>query len=185
MRLLAALAVAFLVGPLLAAPAAAEPDPRWVFYTKDKTRYASPWYDGAHRKMVPYGCTRAPYYSPDPRCRAGHGFHHGLDIAMPCGTKLYAGRRGWVVDNSGLGSAYGENPLLLRNRRLGRDFLLAHTRKVFVSPGQRVTPGQLIAKASDAGAPDGCHLHFEVRDLAGGLDTAHRPLRMLRLTASE
>ena len=68
----------------------AHADPRWVFYTKDRHHYTSPWFAGAHRIMVPYGCTRAPYYSPDPRCAHRHGFHHGLDIAMPCGTPLFA-----------------------------------------------------------------------------------------------
>lgn len=182
MRLLVtALFVALLIP--LAPPATAAPsgDPRWVFYSTDKTWYSSPWYAGKHRKMVPYGCTRAPYYDPDPRCRQNRGFHHGLDLAMRCGTKLYAGRPGWVVSNDSLGPAYGANPLLFRNHRLDRDFLLAHTRKVFVEPGDRVTRGMLIAKASDSGAPDGCHLHFEVRAAGGGLDTAHHPLRYLAL----
>lgn len=183
MRTLATLVAAVVFGSLVGPPASATPDPRWVFYTKDKTHYASPWYAGTHRKMVPFGCTRAPYYSPDPRCKHRHGFHHGLDLAMPCGTKLFAGRRGWVVDHSTLGPAYGDNPLLIRNHRLGVDFLLGHTRKVFVEPGDRVTPGMLIAKASDSGAPDGCHLHFEVRAAGGGLDTARRPQPYLDLTS--
>jgi murein DD-endopeptidase MepM/ murein hydrolase activator NlpD len=152
------------------------------FYSRDKTFYTSPWYDGAHRKMVPYGCTRAPYYAPDPRCPDGHGFHHGLDIAMPCGTLLYAGRMGWVVSHPSLGPAYGANPLLIRNYRLGVDILLAHTRKVFVNVGDRVTRGELVAKASDWGAPDGCHLQFEVRDAGGGLSTARYPVLYLDLT---
>ncbi len=66
----------------------AQADPRWVFYSKDKHQYDSPWFAGEHRIMIPFGCTRAPYYSPDPRCRNNHGFHHGIDIAMPCGTRL-------------------------------------------------------------------------------------------------
>ena len=43
-------------------------DDRWAFYTKDKRHYTSPWFNGAHRIMIPFGCTRAPYYSPEPRC---------------------------------------------------------------------------------------------------------------------
>jgi murein DD-endopeptidase MepM/ murein hydrolase activator NlpD len=162
---------------------AADPDPRWVFYTKDKHRYSSPWFAGKHRKMVPYGCTRAPYYDPDPRCRRNRGFHHGIDIAMPCGTKLYAARKGRVVSHDALGPAYGDNPLLYRNYKLDVDFLLAHTRRVFVQPGERVRKHQLIAKASDSGAPDGCHLHFEVRAAGGGLDDAHYPVKLLELTS--
>jgi murein DD-endopeptidase MepM/ murein hydrolase activator NlpD len=167
--------------PVSGAATSSTADPRWVFYSNDTTRYGSPWYARRHRKMVPYGCTRAPYYSPDPRCAKQHGFHHGLDLAMNCGTRLFAGRAGTVVSNAGLGPAYGVNPLLIRNGRLHKDFLLAHTRRVFVEPGDRVRRGMLIAKASDSGAPDGCHLHFEVRAAGGGLDSARRPARFLDL----
>jgi murein DD-endopeptidase MepM/ murein hydrolase activator NlpD len=169
---------------LVGAPAGAKGDPRWVFYTKDKTYYTSPWFARAHRIMVPYGCTSAPYYSPDPRCSDDRGFHHGLDIAMRCGTRLYAAKWGRVVSNDDLGPAYGVNPLLLRNRKLGYDLLLAHTRRVYVHEGDRVKPGTLIARASDTGAPDGCHLHFEKRAVGGGLDTAVWPRPLLDLTPS-
>jgi murein DD-endopeptidase MepM/ murein hydrolase activator NlpD len=181
MRVLALLAVlAAVLG--LAAPAQAR-DPRWHFYTDDKHHYTSPWYAGAHRIMVPFGCTVAPYYDPDPRCPNREGFHHGIDVAMPCGTKLYAGRRAKVVDHSGLGPAYGDNPVLLRNRKLGWDLVIGHTRRVYVEPGDRLHRGDLFARASDSGAPDGCHLHFEVRAVEGGLDTARWPRPLLGLTA--
>jgi len=169
----------------LAAPAAQARelarDPDWVFYSHDKTRYTSPWYARAHRIMIHYGCTRAPYYAHDPRCPGRQGFHHGLDIAMPCGTRLFAGRRAKVVSNAALGSAYGAHPLLLRNRKLGWDVVIGHTRRVFVRPGDKVHRGDLIARANDSGAPDGCHLHFEVRAVEGGLSTARWPRPLLRL----
>ena len=181
---LSALLATLLVATVLTAtPAQAGGDPRWVFYSKDKHWYASPWWAGKHRTMVPYGCTSAPYYDADPRCADDRGFHHGIDVAMACGKKLYAGRRGWVVANKKLGPAYGKNPLLIRNYRLKKDFLLAHTRKVFVQPGDRVKVGMLIAKASDSGAPDGCHLHFEVRKAGGGLSSARWPRKLLDLTS--
>lgn len=182
MRALACLvAVAALLG-LASPPAAGDPD--WDFWTDDKTRYTSPWYAGAHRIMIPYGCTEAPYYAPDPRCPAGQGFHHGIDIAMSCGTPLKAGKRVRVVSNATLGPAYGDNPVLLRNRKLGWDLVIGHTRTVFVEPGDRVRRGQTFARANDSGAPDGCHLHFEVRAVEGGLSTARHPRRLLGLTPS-
>lgn len=182
-RLLVALVAATM---LVALPAGtAQADKRWVFYTKDKTHYDSPWYDGAHRRMIPFGCTRAPYYDPDPRCEKNRGFHHGLDLAMPCGTKLRAGRFAKVVSNDSLGSAYGNNPLLLRNHKHGFDIVIGHTKKVFVKRGDKVTPGMKIARANDQGAPDGCHLHFEVRALKGGLSSAINPRKMLNLKAAD
>jgi murein DD-endopeptidase MepM/ murein hydrolase activator NlpD len=181
---IAAVLVAVLMVGSLTAPAHGA-DPRWVFYTKDRTHYTSPWFQGAHRIMVPFGCTTAPYYSPDPRCRDGRGFHHGLDIAMPCGTKLFAAVRFRVVSNDSLGPAYGRHPLLLRNRKRGFDLVIGHARKVYVEQGQRVKRGTLFARANDSGAPDGCHLHFEKRAVRGGLSTAVKPRKLLRLTPRE
>jgi hypothetical protein len=59
MRRLGTLVLALLLAATLAGPARAG-DPRWVFYSKDKTFYTSPWFQGAHRIMVPFGCTTAP-----------------------------------------------------------------------------------------------------------------------------
>ena len=181
---IAALALALALVPAFvsALTGAASADPRWVFYTKDKTHYTSPWFKGAHRIMIPFGCTRAPYYSPDPRCRDDRGFHHGLDIAMPCGTPLYAGVRVRVMRPDSLGPAYGDNPVLLRNRKQGFDLVIGHTRKVYVQPGDMLKKGTLFARANDRGAPDGCHLHFEKRAVGGGLSTAVKPRELLALT---
>jgi murein DD-endopeptidase MepM/ murein hydrolase activator NlpD len=167
--------IGFLTGP------DSPPDPRWAFYSDDSTSYSSPWFDGPHRVMIPFGCNDAPYYSPDPRCSGGRGFHHGIDIAMPCGTRLYAGRRATVISATSLGPAYGTSPLLLRGDRW--DVVIGHTRRLFVAPGDGVRRGQLIALASDNGAPDGCHLHFEKRVRGGGFSTAVRPRPLLGLAA--
>ena len=182
--LVVALVVAVLPGAVSRADA--KPDPRWRFYTRDTTRYTSPWFAGGHRIMVPFGCTRAPYYDPDPRCRHDRGFHHGIDVAMACGTALYAGRRGRVLSPSAQGrpgAAYGVHPFRIRSVVHGRtvDILIGHARRVFVEPGERVRRGRLIARASDSGAPDGCHLHFEVRPAGGGYTAAINPRRLLAL----
>ena len=175
------LTLAMTVLALAAGAADAGGDPRWHFYTQDKTYYVSPWFAGAHRVMVPFGCTSAPYYDPDPRCPDDHGFHHGMDIAMKCGTPLYAGRWVRVIAHDSLGPAYGDNPVMLRNSKLGFDLVIGHTRKVLVNVGDRVRPGTMFARASDSGAPDGCHLHFEKRDVGGDLATASRPRALLAL----
>ena len=178
--LILALALPLTLVVALPAPAGAD-DPRWVFYTQDKRHYTSPWFKGAHRRMIPFGCTNAPYYSPDPRCTGGRGFHHGIDIAMPCGTPLYARFRARRVSNASLGPAYGDNPVLLRNRRQGWDLVIGHTQRVFVKRGEVVRKGQVFARANDQAAPDGCHLHFEKRAVRGGLSTAVGPRELLAL----
>jgi murein DD-endopeptidase MepM/ murein hydrolase activator NlpD len=154
------------------------------FWVKDKRFYYSDWYAGRHRKMINFGCTRAPYYDSDPRCIKDRGFHHGLDVAMACGTRLFAGFRGRVVrpgSRGALGPAYGAHAFRIRNQRLGKDFVIGHVRRVYVDPGDRIHRGQLIARASDDAAPDGCHLHFEVRPERMGYSSAVHPRDYIRL----
>ncbi|MEP9381374.1 M23 family metallopeptidase [Nocardioides sp. KR10-350] len=174
--------------PTTSAPTPTEkPDPRWRFYTRDRHRYTSPWFAGSHRIMIGFGCTAAPYYSPDPACPGNEGSHHGIDVAMPCGTPLTSAVTGTVLHPSAPGTpgpAYGVNPFRIRVSGPGgeHDILIGHTRRVFVHPGERVHPGQRIALSSDSGAPDGCHLHFEVRPAGGDYTDAVDPSRWLRLT---
>ncbi|MFT4264576.1 MAG: M23 family metallopeptidase [Nocardioides sp.] len=173
--------------PATLAPVAYADDPRWEFYTSDHHAYRSPWFRGAHRIMIGFGCNASPWYDHDPRCPGTQGFHHGIDVAMDCGTPIHAGLAGRVLSPSAPGApgpAYGVHPFRLRVRADGRtlDIVIGHARKVFVKPGQRVRVGQRIALASDSGAPDGCHLHFEVRPKGGGYTTAIRPRRWLQLT---
>ena len=154
-------------------------DPRWRFFTDDRTRWTSAWFAGEHRVMIPFGCTPAPYYDPDPGCSGGRGFHHGVDVAIPCGVPLRAGHPALVLDHAALGPAYGTNPVLLRVG--GQDVVIGHTRRVYVEPGDRLARGELFARVGDSGAPDGCHLHFEVRPADGDYTTAVDPLPLLGL----
>ncbi len=136
--------------------------------------------------MIPFGCTEAPYYSPDRRCDEDRGFHHGVDVAMPCGTPIRAGRAGTVVDPSRPGSpgaAYGRKAFRLRVATDDGpvDVLIGHARAVKVRSGERVRRGEVIAETGDLGAPDGCHLHFELRAADGGLSTATNPRRLIAL----
>lgn len=154
------------------------------FWTKNTRQYRSPWFEGKHRIMIPFGCTRAPYYSPDPRCPKNRGFHHGIDVAMKCGTKIFSNVRGHVVSRSApgtLGAAYGAKAFRIRAH--GRDYVFGHVRRVYVSAGERVGRGDLIARAGALAAPDGCHLHFEVRPKGTGYTSALRPWDLLHLRA--
>jgi murein DD-endopeptidase MepM/ murein hydrolase activator NlpD len=159
-----------------------------IFWVKDKHHYRSPWYAGKHRKMINFGCTPAPYYDPDPRCRRERGYHHGLDIHMACGTRLFAGFTGVVVNprsRGALGPAYGRRAFRIRNHRKDVDVVIGHPGRVYVSPGERVRRRDLIARASDDGAPDGCHLHFETRPIGGSYTDAFRPHPYLDLRRAD
>ena len=137
--------------------------------------------------MIGYGCTPAPFYVPDVRCGGGNGFHHGIDVALPCRTVLRAGVAGRVIDPARPGRpgpAYGSTAFRLRVSESGSryDVLIGHAHRVLVRPGDRVRPGQPIALAGARGSPDGCHLHFEQRRLDGGVTSARNPARLLALT---
>lgn len=137
--------------------------------------------------MIPFGCTPAPYDDHDPRCPGTQGFHHGVDVAMPCGTPITSAVAGVVASPGGagaLGAAYGPFAFRVRDAAAGVDVVVGHVREVSVHPGDLVRAGQRIALSSDEGAPDGCHLHLEVRAVGGGLATARDPLPVARLTAS-
>lgn len=167
-------------------PHESHPDPRWRFFTTDHRWYTSPWYAGVHQIMIGFGCNASPWYAHDPRCPGRDGFHHGIDVAMPCRTPLRAGLAGTVLSPDAPGTpgpAYGIHPFRIRvaGPRGPHDVLIGHARTVFVHPGERVHPGQRIALASNSGAPDGCHLHFEVRPVGGDFTTAVDPHPWLRL----
>jgi len=155
------------------------PDPDTVF-TGDHRYYASPWYAGAWQEMIPFGCTRAPYYPRDASCpRTRPGKHHGIDMFMPCGTRIRSAVKGRVVQPN-LGPAYGRYGLKIRSD--GFDYVIGHARRLLVQPGQRVRPGQVVARSGKLAAPDGCHLHFEKRPARAGYLSAVDPERALRRT---
>jgi len=171
--------------PVLASPPVMAPQSVAAadrFWTDDTSFYRSPWYEGRHRIMIPFGCTRAPYYPHDSRCPGRQGFHHGIDIAMRCGVTIFSNVRGRVVrpgSPGALGAAYGRKAFRIRHD--GLDLVFGHVRRVLVSPGDRVRRGDVIARAGRLAAPDGCHLHFEVRPAGGGYTSAVGPRRLLEL----
>lgn len=153
---------------------------RW--WSQDHHCYLSPWFSGAHRIMLGFGCTPAPYYAHDPRCPGREGFHHGIDIDMPMRTPVYAAVAGMVVSTSEDGPAYGAQPVKIRSH--GYDVLLGHLSRRLVHVGQHVRSGQLVGLSGHSGAPDGPHLHFEVRPAGASYRSAVDPWRWLQLTTS-
>jgi murein DD-endopeptidase MepM/ murein hydrolase activator NlpD len=163
-----------------AGPASVGGVPR--FWTTDRTCYDSPWFAGSHRVLIGFGCTAAPYYPRVASCGYRGGFHHGIDVDMPVGTKVYSNVAGTVVKGT-LGSAYGPKAFLVRTARY--DYVLGHVGAVHVVNGQQVVVGQLLARSDRLGAPDGPHLHFEVRPRGGTYRQALDPAKALRLTESD
>ena len=93
--------------------------------------------------------------SPEP------GFHYGLDIGMPTGTKICAVKDGTV--NSVVYGTTGYGYYVLLDHDDGIQTMYAHCSKLLVSVGDKVTKGDVIAEVGSTGKSTGPHCHFEVR----------------------
>jgi murein DD-endopeptidase MepM/ murein hydrolase activator NlpD len=86
--------------------------------------------------------------------------HHGIDLAAPTGTPVYATADG-VVSKAEWYSSYGlyisvEHGASLQTR-------YAHLSRLAVAAGDTVNKGDLIGYVGSTGRSTGPHLHYEVR----------------------
>lgn len=87
-------------------------------------------------------------------------FHSGIDIGAGYGVDITAAADGTVTlatTNGGYGKC------IVINHGSGITTLYAHNSSLLVSVGDKVTRGQVIAKAGSTGVSTGPHCHFEVR----------------------
>ena len=87
--------------------------------------------------------------------------HTGLDIAAPTGTNIGAAAGGTVSYVNYSNVSYGN--CIKINHGNGVETLYAHCSELFVSAGETVTQGQLIATVGSTGNSTGPHLHLEIR----------------------
>lgn len=88
------------------------------------------------------------------------GYHHGIDIAAPIGTPIYAAKGGKVI-SAGWAFRYGR--LIRIEHSNGISTYYAHCSKMLVKKGDWVAEGQKIGEIGNTGRSSGPHLHFEVR----------------------
>lgn len=97
--------------------------------------------------------------------------HEGLDIAVPTGSYVRASREGTVREA-------GEDPVYGRYARIlhpdGLTSLYGHNRWLFVSAGDEVERGEVIALSGSSGQSTAPHLHFELRRDGAAVDPADR-----------
>jgi murein DD-endopeptidase MepM/ murein hydrolase activator NlpD len=86
--------------------------------------------------------------------------HHGIDIAAPHGTPIFAADSGVVVE-AGYIRGYGNTVII--DHGGGVATLYAHCSTILVGVGQEVQRGQMIARVGSTGYTTGPHLHFEIR----------------------
>ena len=86
--------------------------------------------------------------------------HTGIDIGASTGDSILAAADGVVVSTGSLGG-YGNATVIEHGG--GMATLYGHQSAILVSPGDRVTAGEVIGRVGCTGACTGPHLHFEVR----------------------
>ena len=86
--------------------------------------------------------------------------HRGVDIFADCGESAVSVMNGRVV-HSGFQSAAG-NYVVVRNKKIKRDYVYMHLRKRGLRKGTKVTGGQWVGGVGETGNASGCHVHFEI-----------------------
>lgn len=86
--------------------------------------------------------------------------HKGLDIAAPRGTDIKAAETG-LVTFAGTDSWLGNVVIIAHTD--GVETCYAHCSKLYVSVGDTVKQGDVIAAVGSTGNSTGNHLHFEIR----------------------
>jgi len=91
-----------------------------------------------------------------------HGFN-GVDLALSCGSPIYASASGTVIVSRASGWNGGYGNYIVISHANGTQTLYAHNTANWVSIGQYVVQGQTIGTIGSTGRSTGCHVHFEVR----------------------
>jgi murein DD-endopeptidase MepM/ murein hydrolase activator NlpD len=90
----------------------------------------------------------------------GRSRHPGIDIAIPKNTYIRAAGAG-TVRAASIDDVYGQYVVLEHGE--GLETVYGHASKLFVTAGDRVRRGEVIALTGSTGRSTAPHLHFEVR----------------------
>ncbi len=119
---------------------------------------AMPDVNGIKLAMTPISGTITSRYGASSSIRKST--HTGLDIAAKKGTDIKVVADGTVIFAKYNGS-YGN--LVKVDHGNGVETWYAHTSKMYVTVGQEVKAGDVIAAVGSTGNSTGPHLHFEIR----------------------
>ncbi len=86
--------------------------------------------------------------------------HTGLDIGASIGTPIKAAASG-TVTFAGYKGSYGYMVVIAHNNEI--ETYYGHCSKLYVSAGQKVNQGDVIAAVGNTGNSTGPHLHLEIR----------------------
>lgn len=109
-----------------------------------------------------FGWRPTPAGTYDYGGRGGY-VHTGIDYGGGCGIPIKAARSGTVINADWAVSTAGRR-VVIDHGRVNGDLLATkyhHMTRYIVSPGQKVSQGQVIGYSGTTGNSTGCHLHFE------------------------
>ncbi len=95
----------------------------------------------------------------------GGSKHNGMDLGAPVGTKLYAPLTGTVrnVGNTdAVPGCYSWGKWILIDHPNGLSSMFAHMSQISVTPGQKVSTGDIVGYVGNTGYSTGPHLHYTV-----------------------
>lgn len=101
----------------------------------------------------------------NPSVYGGRAYHPGIDLGAPRGTPIHAPLSGTVraTGNTDLvPGCYSWGKWTLLDHANGLSTLYAHQDVISVTPGQKVTTGDIIGYTGNTGFSTGPHLHFTV-----------------------
>ena len=108
---------------------------------------------------------------------SGYNFsavHAGIDIAGRLGEPIYASDAGTVIyagfSLSKAGTPVGYGQYIVLDHGNGTQTLYAHASQLYVTCGQQVSRGAVIAAVGSVGRSTGPHLHFEIRSGGGAIN---------------
>jgi len=125
-----------------------------------RRRYLTPW-RGSFGCPVPGARVTSGYGSRVHPIYHVRAFHHGVDLAAPVGTPIYAAGNGEVILATSGGTGYGR--FIVIDHGGGVTTLYGHCSAFAVGVGAKVKKGQAIAYVGSTGSSTGPHCHFEVR----------------------
>lgn len=96
------------------------------------------------------------------RSQGIHGYN-GIDIAVNCGTPIFASAEGEVIISKSFGWNGGYGKYIVINHFNGTQTLYSHNSLNVVGSGDYVKKGELIGYIGVTGLTTGCHVHFEIR----------------------
>ncbi|MCL1847469.1 MAG: peptidoglycan DD-metalloendopeptidase family protein [Coriobacteriia bacterium] len=96
-----------------------------------------------------------------------NAFHKGIDLAAPTGTPILATQGGTVII-SGYGGGAGNWVVIAHGNGIVTMYM--HASAIYVSVGESVYAGEVIAAVGSTGNSTGPHLHFQIEINGSAVD---------------